>query len=397
VIILLTLQFVGDNFYEHIHTKKKIIFMNIYIPKRTVKEYLAEVSLKPKAKWLAEVRDTDGTIRPAFNGEWFDNLFLNTFRDSFFNNGFSVVGNNNGQNAKGSLLSMFFGNSNQNYIYWTTRMSVGGSSTPATVTQTGLQAYIKDSNAVYPTGNTASMNPTNGDAVFTLKQQFAIEIGTITYKEACLKISNTLNGGGNTILGIANYSSLNLNRVVFPAGLTLTVGQQLILTCAITMPTAAVTPIPVTLAAQNGVNISGNLQLVGTSSSILGGVVGANGIITSDDVTLPLLPDTASSTRFSTLPFLGLTTASSFPSYNSNTTGMQTNSVAGVWSTYTNGTGFMDLTANWGLGNPASDTAFRSICVGTTSGVNGYQLLLANQMTKQASAMLSIAFRFSLS
>jgi hypothetical protein len=344
-----------------------------------------EIDCRPKAKWLVEVKRPDGTIRRPFGDKWIDNLFVNGYVNSqlggtSFGPGATYAGD------QWSFLSFFYGANSS--------IAVGSGSTAVSVTDTALATPIRFNSTPYPIGNNISWDSTTGDIVYVIKEQFPAETGSVTYREAAIRVT----GGGGSIATVMLdlYSSGDnriLNRVVLPADVNLTAGESLVFTIAITTPTLASSAgKTITIAAQNGVNISGVLKVIASASSMAGGTVTAAGAITLDK-TYPIL-----FARGQT-PVALLSDKTAFDTLGTNPTWGTTNEVNGTWTSYTAGTRVADAVFSWGNGTPASNTDFRSILfrTKTTAGANGgYQLLLDNQMTKDTAATLSIGIRFSL-
>lgn len=345
--------------------------------------------MKPESKWFFEVRRTDGTIRYPLGDRWVDNVVLNQFKNQVLNNG--GIGFYNGGTARYyDFLNLFFLESVYN---WRSVIELGSSNTAATATQTALQSYIKSDNGFYASGNTATVSPTTGDFVATIKKSFAVETGSVTYREAGLKCASTsgVNGGPANLTA----AGMLMNRVTF-SDITLSSGEQLIVTVAVKVPTLTVNGQTITISAQNGVDISGTLKLVGTTSRILGlNTLTTAGVLTNNSATygtiFPTSQNPTSSNQFY------LTTTSSHAAFNTAASGLNSN-VAGTngWATYTTDNFYRDFTGTWASGG--SDITFQSINLITGGGgTSGYQLLCTSSQTKAAAATLSLSLRFSLS
>jgi hypothetical protein len=365
--------------------------MNILIFNKITKpiyEGGASIDLTPKGKWFIQVRKTDGTIRLPFGDKWIDNLFLNGYADGQLSGGIGNSGfswsTDNQFGITRSFLNLFYGTQSS--------IAVGSGTTPVQITDTGLANQIRFDSTPSLTGNTISWSSTTGNIVYTIKEQFPTETGSVTYNEAGIRIT-----GGNNGLGLNGLITVGsnrlINRVVFPASVNLIAGEQLILTVAVTIPTLASSAgKTITIAAQNGVNISGVLKVIGTQASMAGGTVTSDGI-TSLDTSVPILFSTNDT------PVALLSTKTAFDTLGVNPTWGTTNQVNGLWGTYTNGTRFRDVGYQWGSGTPATDTNFRSILFRSLTSVGargGYQLLLDNQMTKASTATLALSLRFSV-
>jgi hypothetical protein len=346
-----------------------------------------EIDLRPKGKWFVEVRRTDGTIRYPFGERWIDNVFINRWAEGQLattSGGFGWSIGNNATNY--SWLSYFYGGKSS--------IAVGSGTTPAQQTDTALANQIRFDSTPFITGNSVSWNQTNGNVVYTIKEQFPVETGSVSYNEAGFRITGGTVGSNQEFNGIVTTGGSGLvNRVVFPGAVTLSTGEQLILTVGITVNTLANSPgKTITIAAQNGVNISGVLKAIGTQASIVGGTVTTDGTPTQD---------VSYVTLFNSLqpPVALLSTKTAFDTAGVNPTWGTTNQVTGIWNTYRTNSRYNDLGFQWNQGTPVSDTNFRSILFrNATSGgaYGGYQLLLDNQMTKATNAVLAINLRFSV-
>jgi hypothetical protein len=344
------------------------------------------IDCRPRGKWLVEVRRTDGTIRRPFEDKWIDNLFINRYANGqlsgttgSFGSGASWAGYNTNISVY-SFLDLFYGT--------VSSIAVGSGSTAVSVTDTALATPIRHDSTPYPSGNTVSYNSTTGDIVYTIKEQFPAETGSVTYREAGIRLVSA--SGFTPINGLAEANGL-VNRVVFPGNVNLTAGEQLILTVAVTIPTLAnSTGKTITIAAQNGVNISGVLKVIGTQASMAGGTVTAGGVL-SRDTTHPILFNAQQT------PVALLSTKTAFDTLGVNPTWGTTGELSGTWNTYNTNSRYRDICFQWSAGTPAVDTNFRSLLFRkvTTAGANGgYQLLLDNQMTKTAASTLTLSLRF---
>ena len=348
----------------------------------------ASIDCSPKGKWFVEVRRTDGTIRYPFGDKWIDNVFLNQWADNqlaiWASGGTGVSWGNGGfANNAGywSWVSLFYGA--------TASISVGSGTTTPSQTQTALANLIRSDSSPFVTGNTISWSSTTGNIVYSIKESFPTETGSVTYNEAGIRIENV----GQQINGLGSSQSKIINRVVFPSGVTLSSGEQLIITVAVTIPSlASSSGKTITIGAQNGLNISGVLKLIGSQAAMAGGSVTAAGVRTQD---------TSYNLLFATgqTAVALLSTKTAFDTAGTEPTWGTTNQVNGSWGTYTNGNRYVDVGFTWGNGTPASDTAFRSILIrprSTSGALGGYQLLLDNQMTKASTATLALSLRFTV-
>lgn len=335
-----------------------------------------DIDCRPQGKWLVEVKRPDGTIRKPFGDLWFSNLFTNSFANGYLSNlaGYMTLG-----------YMFYFNNANFSAQF---NIQVGSSSTPASNSDTQLGNLLKSTTTKFTSGHSITQSPTSGNIVYTGKYEFTTETGSVTYNEAGYRLTSR---GLFEVFGLPDPSTILINRVVFPGAVNLVAGEQLILSTAITVPTLAVTGRTITIAAQNGMNISGELRCIGTTTAMAGGTVTAAGVHTTN-VDYPLI------FNGSQAPAAGLTTATSFPGFNTNGSGLGTNSVNGTWTAYTTNSRNRNVSFTWGSGTPSTDTNFRSITFRSTSGntTNGYQLLLDNQMTKASAATLALSLRFTV-
>jgi hypothetical protein len=346
-----------------------------------------EIDLRPKGKWFVEVRRTDGTIRYPFGEKWIDNVFINRWADG------QLGGNGSRQGTswedfsaddKYTWLSLFYGTASS--------IAVGSGTTPAQQTDTALATPIRFDSTPFVSGNSVTWNSTTGNIVYTIKEEFPAETGSVSYNEAGIRLVGGTSSSAINGLTTAGSSGL-VNRVVFPGSISLSSGEKLILTIAVTKQTLANSAgKTITIAAQNGVNISGVLKCIGTQAAIAGGTVTADGVATLDKLYADLF-----NTGGITVALLSTKTA--FDTAGVNPTWGTTNQVDGIWNTYTTNSRFRDIGYQWNQGTPATDTNFRSILFrNVTSGgaYGGYQLLLDNQMTKAANAVLAMNLRFTV-
>jgi hypothetical protein len=358
---------------------------------RPVIEGGIDIDCRPRGSWKAVVRRTDGTEYLPFGDNWIENGFFNSFVDAFIGGGYQQAtrGYDDSANTRSviSPVGIFFYATGNGQA----QTRVGTSNTPFANSQTALQAFDTSTASYLPYGNGVTMSPSTGNVVLTIARQFAPASSNKTYREAGLTYQGNTTNNGN-ILAMAGVAPAlaHLNRVVFPQDITLLTGEVLILFCSIIFPTLAVTGLTISTPAQNGMDISGVLKLIGTQAAIAGGTVTPAGVWTNN-TDYPYIPSQYRATS-PHQPVFGLTTATSHPAFNTNTTGMIANQVTAGFGPYTNGQRFRDITGQWGVGTPATDTAFRSITL-TTTGTNGYQLLLNNEMTKAANATMNISLR----
>jgi len=363
----------------------------------------ATIDLSPKGMWQVAIRRTDGTYRYPFGEHWFPNLFINRFADGLLRNQVDSFHStnwaaNSGVFFPGNACSRSF---IQDYFFSGTgtgrKIAVGSSNAAVSASQLALQNEVRQ-DSVPNSGNDASINFSNGGITYTISEIFPAETGTVTYQEAAIKQTAVVSAdrSGQTINGLTAPGIFN--RVVFPGAVTLSAGEALAIKIAITIQSCAGTNgTTITLSAQNGMNISGQLKLIGAKDSILGGTVTSLSATTLN-TDYPLLFNTHLA------PVGVLSTLTSFSTQDTNPTWGITNPAQGAWSAYSNGTRYRDATFLWSSGSPSTDTAFRSILLRsanqTTIVANtvrgGYQLLLDNEMTKATTATLALSLRFAI-
>jgi hypothetical protein len=272
-------------------------------------------------------------------------------------------------------------------------IAVGSGTTAVTNSDTALATPVRFDSTAYITGNTITWNQTSGNILYTIKESFPAETGSVTYNEAGIRITGSSSGGAMLNNLTTAGSNRLINRVVFPSGITLAAGEQLILTVAVTLSTLASSAgKTITIAAQNGVNISGVLKCIGSLSNMAGGTVTAAGVATRN---------TGQTTLFATgqTAVALLSDKTAFDTLGANPTWGTTNQVNGTWGTYTTNNRYVDVGFTWGNGTPATNTDFRSILIRsiTSAGaLGGYQLLLDAQQTKVSTATLALSLRFSV-
>jgi hypothetical protein len=366
----------------------------------------ATIDLSPKAAWQPRVMRTDGTFRYPFGEHWIPNHILNQFVDGFLSNPVS-----SGTGGKGAFFSQYQGNNVTSLSFgslftpvpgeWDLHMQVGTGTGAAAQSNTALTSPATSTTVV--AGNAVSMSPTNGNLVYTITRRFAAAGGGgATWTEGglwrVLKTGASIGGplgasfpteGGGAWANGARLQS----RVLFPSPIVLAAGEVLDLVCAVTVPTLAVNGLPVSLAAQNGMNISGVLKIVGTTAAIAGGTINnTTGVLTAN-TQYPIISDWAASRA-------GLSSLTSHAAYNNASSALSGNDVQGSWQAYSSGTRRRDMVFTWGSGTPASDTSFRSITIYRNStgsnNTSGYQLLLDNEMTKLSTGTLAVTFRWQL-
>lgn len=352
------------------------------------------IDCRPRGKFLVEVRRTDGTIRRPFGDHLIENTFLNAWRDGQMGgtsiptgntdvaSAFSWGGGGNASNLH-TWLDLFYGA--QSCI------AIGSGSTAALASDTALETSIRIDSTPYAGGNVITWSQSTGDVVYTIKEEFPAETGSVTYREASIRINSTALTG-QSINGLTGASNRIINRVVFPANVILASGEVLILTIAVTVPTLAkTTGKTVTISAQNGMNISGELRCICSQAALVGGTVTGGGVRTRNTAFTMLFGSNKNNSGL-------LSTKTSFDALGTDPSWGATNQVTAFWSAYTAGQYSRDVVYTWASGTPAADTAFRSILMRPASSgtVGGYQLLLDNEQTKAAVGALSFGLRFAV-
>jgi hypothetical protein len=368
--------------------------LNIFLPRST--ELGLEIRPKIEGVFEAEIRRADGRIEKPWDG-LAKNAILNDWRDQALNRTFS------GSSANSAMIKMLFtgsgigvtcavGTSDADAAA-SARFAMQSAVTGLTGTYRALAAPARTSTGTPASGNAAIVDASTGNAVLTRRFSFDAEAGPVTYREATV-----IQNGTNNFLWPDSFvaTSVNgcLNRLVFPAPISLGAGDALTLTFSLVIPTLAVTGQTVSLAAQNGMDLSGTLRLIGSEANILGGTVTAAGVPTPSNSGTTAGAGQGGSI-FPGNPRCGLTTASTFPTALTNTTGMNANpSDSQGWSAYAMGSFFRDFTATW---NSASGPfTFRSVTLYLGGGTNGYQLLLNADQTKATGRTLVVNWRFAL-
>lgn len=351
------------------------------------------IDCRPQGKFLVEVRRRDGTIRRPFGDHLIENTFLNAWRDGQMGG--------TGTNSSSNIISSHSwggGGSASNFNSWLdlffgarSVLAIGSGSTAASASDTALGAEIRADSTAFAGGNSVTWSQSSGDVVYTIKEQFPTETGSVTYREAGIKINSTATTGQN-INGLTGTSTRLINRVVFPSAVTLASGESLILTIGVTIPTLAkTTGKTITISAQNSVNISGQLRVISAEASLVGGTVTGAGVVTANYDHTMLFGTNRGHQAL-------LSTKTAFDAQGTNANWGSTNAVSGVWASYTNGNYYRDLAFTWSSGTPATSTDFRSILMrpGAAGTMGGYHLLLDNQQTKAILGALSFALRFSV-
>lgn len=341
---------------------------------------------RPQGRFLVEVRRTDGTIRRPFGDHLIDNTFLDVWRD--YHIGYTTIndGWGNGASANANTwLDFFYGAKSS--------IAVGSGSAPASAADTVLGNPIRHDSTPYASGNAATWNQSTGDVVYTIKEEFPAETGTVTYREAGIRLT-AISGTTGSINGLARNTSENalMNRVVFPSNVTLDSGEVLILTIAVTIPTLASTSgKTVTIGSQNGVNISGVMKMCMPQNDLIGGTVTGGGVMTrvasptnnAQPATLSVFCKLNNSTTAGTLG----------SNLSGGTSSVEVSRVLGSWSP---GQTYRDFGFTFGSNIPTTNFTFRQLQFRVTATSASTQLLLDNNMIKASAGVLAFSLRYSV-
>lgn len=361
--------------------------MQIFVPTHPLE---VELAIKPKLEGYfdAEILHPNGSIERPFDKPA-QNTILSAYLDEVLSRGSSL---------NGTMHNIVFGPGNGLVVGTSnganSRKLPAFSSFANLANVSPLDAPVMSTTTRAATGNSSDINTTNGNALLTLNCVFAAAPTAMTLREACLTqlAGSTFAAWWQGNIGNQYWT---LNRVVLPTPIVLNAGDVLTMSFTLVIPTLAITPQTISLPAQNGMNLSGQLKLIGTAANILGGTVTADGTRTP----LQGSDSPGTSAGGAIVPFIpagGLTTATAFPTQLTNTTGMNTNvASSSAYATYARGSLFRDFATTWN--SAFATTNFRSVTLYLGNGTYGYQLLLDAQQTKESGKTLSINWRFALS
>jgi hypothetical protein len=356
--------------------------MNIYIPTPRLE---AELVIRPKIEGYfdCEILHPNGTkSKPWAKPQ--KNTISNAYLNALFANGFA------GLSTSHSMMSMLFSSGSS--------LAVGPSDATVLANEIPLRTDsfsnagclgrpTFSTSTKAGTGNVADVDAITGNAIMTANWQFDPMPSPYTIKEV-------------SVFGAERWhsttSSAIFNRIVLSSPVVLDTNDVLVMSYTLVIPTLAVTAQTVTLAAQNGMNISGQLKLIGTKRTILGGEVTAAGVATIDTSSSTAGgSNTQGGSIFPGNARGGLITATTFPTVFTNTTGWATaQSSTQAWAAYTAGSFTRTYETVW---NTAfATTNFRSVVLYLGNGTNGYQLLLDAQQTKESGKQLAIGWTFSI-
>lgn len=353
--------------------------MNILIKK--FQELGLEVNLAPQGYYDCEILRANGQMekpwdkpqKNAINPKWKDN-FLNT----------GTV-----QSSSGRFLELLF----QGGIgHWMTFGSDAGAINSydqvTNWTHFGdrtVNAVLGATNTYDTIGNSATVDPITGNIVMTARMVY-VATSAQTIREVAF-------GGAQAWASSSYGTASRLSRAVLASPIVLNQNDTLFMSYTIVIPTLAVTPQAVTLAAQNGMNLSGQLKLVGAVAEIIGGVVSVSGTL-SGNATSTSQPSSSGGMIYPTWPRWGMSANATFPVFNAAATNLAAVAVANTTTqpAYVAGT----YNRNWnGQFSPGART-FRSISLSQFSGVVGYQLLLDAEQTQAADKTLVVGLNFAL-
>ncbi len=353
--------------------------MNILIKK--FQELGLEVNLKPEGYYDCEILRANGQMekpwaqpqKNAINPKWKDN-FLNT----------GTV-----QSSNGRFLDLLFQSS---IGHWMTFGSDAGAinsyDQAASWTHFGdrtVNAVVGATNSYDTIGNSATIDPITGNIVMTARMVY-VATSAQTIREVAF-------GGAQAWAGSSYGTASRLSRAVLASPIVLNQNDTLFMSYTLVIPSLAVTPQAVTLAAQNGMNLSGQLKLVGTVAEIIGGVVSVSGQL-SGPTTYTVQSSSSGGMIYPTWPRWGMSTDATFPVFNNAATNLAAVAAANTTSqpAYTSGT----YNRNWnGQFSPGART-FRSLSLSQFSGSVGYQLLLDAAQTQAADKTLVVSLNFAI-
>lgn len=263
-----------------------------------------------------------------------------------------------------------------------------GTATPL-ASDTNLGTPVTSTNTFTGSGSGYSNDTVNGAWTTTYSFEFATEVTTISYTE----------------VGLSDQPSTGLRtHTLFPTAVVLNGGDNLRLVYSFTYSIPAlVTPISISLAPVGGFDVSGNLKVAGTYSSIFGTVA-------STAVAAPSSPSNylpamlcGAPTISSEIPFL-LSAPTTFPAVNTSITETLITGATGTfaWFSYTNGSFQRSVTMTWVPSHPSGTVTnvnmIRMLGNGTsTAGNAGLYLLLNTAQTKANTNTLTITLQTTLS
>lgn len=358
--------------------------MNIHIPTHPL-ELGLEINLKPRGFFDCEILRANGaTERPWKTPQ--ENTILKYFRNQIGNTGFGGYNNL-------SMLAMIAGGYKGIILGLSdiaaTGAEGGGSGVTAALGGPLYSPWANSTNAA-GSGNSAIVDPTTGNCILTRRVVFYPAPSEVTLREAAYHTSGTSPGAW---INAQVNSDISFSRAVLSNPIVLGAGDVVTMSYSIVIPTLAITPQTISLPPQNGMDLSGQLKLIGTESHICGGTITGAGVVTffNSSMTAGLGQGGG---IYPIYPRWGLTTAAAFPADLTATTGMNANpSDTQGWSAYGWNSYFRDFTGQWNLAS--GPFTFRSINLYLGAGTNGYQLLLDASQTKENSRVLAVAMRFA--
>ncbi len=253
-----------------------------------------------------------------------------------------------------------------------------------------VREFLMSTTTYAPIGNSATIDPTTGNQVWTARMVFGAAPKAMTIREAAI-------GGSMLWRASGTNPASRWSHKVLSSPIVLDTGDVLTMSYTLVTPTLAVTAQTISLAAQNGMNLSGQLKLVGTIDNMQGGsLLGTNGQMTGGS-TSNNQSATQGGALYPSWPAWGLSTDSTFSAFGANPAATWSNSGlanTNAYSPYTAGTYNRTISGQW---NPGART-FRSIYLkqGTNVLGAGYQLLLDAEQTQAADKTLVVSLNFAI-
>lgn len=345
----------------------------------------AEIKNGVKGRYLVSVVDKDGNERFPLGTKLRDNLILDGGLNKLLQTNTNLVA---GSAIRASHLWRMMA-----------QCQVGTGSTPAAVTDTNLQAFVKNNSSVgAATGaNGTTYDTLTGTATHKITFEFSPEVGTINYREVGFR-----GGAGNGLV------DLLWSRVVFPSNVTVNNGEQIRIVYELTqVMNLLVNSKPVSLSSGT-FNGEGDVKVVGTFAKALG-FVAANGSLdcfagisgvggANVNYVGPLF------TAFNGQVQFRLLTNNAFPSNNTAfsgtlvTGGSQVNT-SKTWSTLGSSDFFRSVTFTISPTIPPSTSNVRAIMVGCHSDSvtidSGIMWLFDSDQSKQIDYRLDFTIQVS--
>ena len=353
---------------------------------RKFQDYGLQVDLKPRGFYQAEVMRANGRV-DKYPVE--ENAINPKFRDYLLQRISEVTDNATGSNRFQSLL---FGTSAGQ-----TTMVIGSNGDAINAyDQTALwthpadravNEYLAHTTTMETTGNQAEIDATTGNLVMTVRMRFAAATSTQTVREVAI-------GGTNCYMAVgAWFQTARISRSALSSPIVLNIGDVLTMSYTMVIPTLTITPQTVTLAAQNGMNLSGQLKLVGTYDNIRGGTVSASGSVSGSAVSSNTT--TSHGGALFAARQWSMSDLTAFPALNTNTAATAYNiaeATSSAWGTYTANSFNRTISGQW---SPGART-FRSLFLRRANSGAAYQLLLDSSQTQAADKTLVVGLNFAI-